>query len=88
VEKQNAANCKGSTWLRFPKLPTLKTFGWALFYCADRVTADWLKALTLWKERGCEVLEEENLPREFVLTGYFLSSTDKPSKQVLEMIEA
>jgi Domain of unknown function (DUF4780) len=58
-----------------------------VFPCANRGTADWLKALDLWSDCGCGVLEETDFPRDHVLTGYFLSSAKKPSEQVLQMIE-
>jgi Domain of unknown function (DUF4780) len=87
VEKLIAEQSKGSIKPKFAKLPSRKASGWILFHCANRATADWLKTLKLWRDRGCKALEEEFFPKEHVFTGYFLSSAEKPSEQVLRMIE-
>jgi Domain of unknown function (DUF4780) len=71
----------------FKQLPSRRSSGWIIFHCSNRETADWLKALKLWKDRECNPLEEEDFPKEHTLTGYFLSSADKTSELILAMVQ-
>jgi Domain of unknown function (DUF4780) len=61
--------------------------GYVVFHRANRGKVNWLKALELWSDCECRVLEEPDFPRVHVLTGYFLSSSEKPSEQILQVLQ-
>jgi Domain of unknown function (DUF4780) len=58
VERAIAEHSKGLIQRKFIKLPKLKASGYVVFHCANRGTADWLKALELWSGFGCRALKE------------------------------
>jgi hypothetical protein len=41
------------------------------FSTVKRVSADWLEVLKLWIKRRCAAVEEVNLPKEHIITGFF-----------------
>lgn len=86
VERSIVAHKASATKPKFVQLPTLYN-GFVIFHCADVSTANWLKSLPLWEENSHIALEEHQFPTVNVVVGYFQSSTDRSSDDILGLIQ-
>ncbi|KAM8715607.1 hypothetical protein ACLKA7_002627 [Drosophila subpalustris] len=65
--------------------------GWLLISCANKDTADWLKAtvpeLKLWTGANVELEAEANMPKPQVYIGYFPKTEKYSNEDILQLLE-
>ncbi|KAM8714838.1 hypothetical protein ACLKA7_001241 [Drosophila subpalustris] len=65
--------------------------GWLLISCANKETADWLKAtvpeLKLWTGAKVELVAEANMPKPQVYIGYFPKTEKYFNEDILQLLE-
>ncbi|KAL1447930.1 hypothetical protein WDU94_000622 [Cyamophila willieti] len=66
--------------------------GWLSITCDNSATSDWLKSiiggLKPWEGANLKVVDEGDLPKSKILSGYFPNSDEEPTEKILRMIKA
>lgn len=76
-----------SIQLRFTRRPTAK-FGWMIFHCTDKLTANWLQSQELWTDKELITVDKNKFPEGHILVGYFKKSFQEKSIFILGIVEA